>query len=61
MAFGKWKLPLKFVKTETGGGCSPGCHKPQYYDREVPGRKPAPPKPEAPKDAPGGAARGSQG
>lgn len=43
--FGKWKLPLKFVKTETGGGCSPGCHKMQPYDREVPGRKPVPPAP----------------
>jgi predicted CXXCH cytochrome family protein len=38
--FGKWSLPLRFVKTETGGGCSPGCHKPQYYDRKSPGKKP---------------------
>lgn len=38
--FGQWSLPLRFVKTETGGGCSPGCHKPQYYDRDQPGRKP---------------------
>jgi predicted CXXCH cytochrome family protein len=38
--FGKWNLPLKFVKTETGGGCSPGCHRPAFYDRESPGRKP---------------------
>ncbi len=38
--FGKWQLPLKFVKTDTGGGCSPGCHKPRYYDRKSPGRKP---------------------
>jgi predicted CXXCH cytochrome family protein len=44
VTFGKWKLPLKFVKTETGGGCTPGCHKAQSYDRESPGRKPAPPK-----------------
>jgi predicted CXXCH cytochrome family protein len=43
--FGKWSLPLKFVKTETGGGCSPGCHKPQYYDRNSPGRKPEARKP----------------
>jgi predicted CXXCH cytochrome family protein len=42
--FGKWNLPLKFVKTETGGGCTPGCHKPAVYDRESPGRKPAPSK-----------------
>jgi predicted CXXCH cytochrome family protein len=38
--FGKWNLPLRFVKTDTGGGCSPGCHKPQYYDRKTPGKKP---------------------
>lgn len=38
--FGKWTLPLRYVKTETGGGCSPGCHKPQYYDRKTPGKKP---------------------
>jgi predicted CXXCH cytochrome family protein len=45
--FGKWNLPLKFVKTETGGGCSPGCHRPAYYDRKVPGRKPEAQKPAA--------------
>jgi predicted CXXCH cytochrome family protein len=43
--FGKWRLPLKFVKTETGGGCSPGCHRPFTYDRRGAGRKPEPPKP----------------
>ncbi len=53
--FGKWSLPLKFVKTETGGGCSPGCHKPQYYDRQVPGRKPEAPKPAAAKPKPAAA------
>ncbi len=46
--FGKWSLPLKFVKTETGGGCSPGCHKPQVYDRKTPGKKPEAPRPAAP-------------
>lgn len=40
VAFGKWKLNLKFMKTETGGGCAPGCHKPLYYDRERAGRRP---------------------
>jgi len=40
--FGKWNLPLKFVKTENGGGCSPGCHKPYAYDRKNPA-KGAPP------------------
>jgi predicted CXXCH cytochrome family protein len=42
--FGKWSLPLKFVKTETGGSCSPGCHKMQSYDRKTPGKKPEPAK-----------------
>ena len=45
--FGKWSLPLKFVKTETGGSCSPGCHKAQNYDRKTPGKKPEAPKPAA--------------
>ncbi|MBZ5639132.1 MAG: cytochrome C [Acidobacteriia bacterium] len=38
--FGKWNLPLRFVKTATGGSCAPGCHRPQSYDRESPGKKP---------------------
>lgn len=46
--FGKWELPLKFVKTETGGGCSPGCHRPLWYDRKTPGKKPEPAKTAAP-------------
>jgi predicted CXXCH cytochrome family protein len=41
LAFGKWKMQLKFVKTETGGGCAPGCHRPLYYDRDSAGRKPS--------------------
>jgi len=45
VTFGKWDLPLKYVKTDTGGGCSPGCHKPQYYDRKTPGKKPEPADP----------------
>lgn len=32
--FGKWKLPVKFVKTDNGGGCEPGCHEAQKYDRQ---------------------------
>lgn len=31
--FGEWDIPLGFVKSETGGSCSPGCHKPFSYDR----------------------------
>ncbi len=41
--FGQWRLPLRFVKTATGGSCAPGCHKPQAYDREKPVQA-APPK-----------------
>ncbi len=44
VAFGTWSLPLKFAKTETGGSCAPGCHKPQSYDRQRPGKKPEAPK-----------------
>ncbi len=45
--FGKWSLPLKFVKTDTGGSCAPGCHKMQSYDRKNPGKKPEQAKPAA--------------
>ena len=31
--FGTWDLPVNFQKTETGGGCTPGCHKLKKYDR----------------------------
>jgi predicted CXXCH cytochrome family protein len=34
--FGNWRVPTRFVKTETGGSCSPGCHKTYDYDREEP-------------------------
>lgn len=34
--FGQWNLPLRFAATATGGGCSPGCHRPYQYDREKP-------------------------
>lgn len=37
--FGKWTLPIRFVPTATGGGCSPGCHRPLGYDREKAARK----------------------
>lgn len=32
--FGKWRMPLHFKKTATGGGCNPGCHSPRRYDRK---------------------------
>ena len=31
--FGSWALPVNFQKTETGGSCTPGCHKIKKYDR----------------------------
>lgn len=31
-----WMLPINFEKTETGGKCSPGCHKPKAYDHPGP-------------------------
>ena len=43
--FGKWDLPLKYTKTETGGSCAPGCHKKYNYDRKTPGKAPEPEKP----------------
>lgn len=45
--FGKWNMPIRFQKTDTGGGCAPGCHVPYQYDRvrpvtyaNTPGQKP---------------------
>ncbi len=46
--FGKWELPLKYTKTETGGSCAPGCHKRYNYDRKTPGKAPGPEKPKGP-------------
>jgi predicted CXXCH cytochrome family protein len=31
--FGTWELPVNYLKTETGGSCTPGCHKTKKYDR----------------------------
>ncbi len=28
-----WALPIGFRKTDTGGSCAPGCHKPMSYSR----------------------------
>lgn len=50
VSFGKWDLPINFVKTETGGRCSPGCHKPFNYDRKTPGKAPEPEKPKEKKE-----------
>ncbi len=34
--FGRWKIPINFVKTPTGGACTPGCHRLMKYDRKNP-------------------------
>lgn len=34
--FGDWNIPTRFIKTETGGSCSPGCHQTYDYDRDKP-------------------------
>jgi predicted CXXCH cytochrome family protein len=34
--FGDWRIPTRFIKTETGGSCSPGCHQTYEYDRDTP-------------------------
>jgi hypothetical protein len=34
--YGVWELPIGFVKRDSGGGCTPGCHLPMDYDREQP-------------------------
>jgi len=34
--YGVWNLPIQYKKTETGGGCQPGCHQPFNYDRQSP-------------------------
>jgi predicted CXXCH cytochrome family protein len=33
---GSWKLPVNFTKTQGGGSCVVGCHKPKTYDRVNP-------------------------
>lgn len=48
VAFGQWNMPINFVRSETGGSCGPGCHKPQSYDRaggfNIPAAAPEPPR-----------------
>jgi len=31
-----WELEIRFSKTNDGGSCAPGCHKPRTYDRTEP-------------------------
>lgn len=35
--FGNWQMPLNFKKTEWGGSCAPGCHRPYRYNRQTGG------------------------
>ncbi len=51
--YGQWMLPINFLPTETGGSCSPGCHKVATYTRTGgPEGIPPPPADDAPP-APG--------
>jgi len=34
--FGRWTMKVEYVKTDTGGGCTTGCHLPYKYDRVDP-------------------------
>jgi predicted CXXCH cytochrome family protein len=34
--YGNWNMPINFKRTETGGSCASGCHKPYAYDRNNP-------------------------
>ncbi len=31
--FGRWRIPIRYKKTDVGGTCVVGCHKPKSYDR----------------------------
>lgn len=44
---GNWPLPIKYEKSEHGGSCAAGCHKPWAYDREKAVEN-IPPKPKPP-------------
>ncbi|PKN12843.1 MAG: cytochrome C [Deltaproteobacteria bacterium HGW-Deltaproteobacteria-4] len=33
--FGGWNIPTRFQKTESGGSCASGCHRPLQYDRNA--------------------------
>ena len=48
--FGKWNLPLRYVKSDTGGSCAPGCHRKYSYDRKTPGKEVTPAKSKSGKD-----------
>ena len=33
--FGNWTMRMGFIKTPSGGGCAPGCHRVKEYDRKI--------------------------
>ncbi|PLX86904.1 MAG: cytochrome C [Desulfuromonas sp.] len=35
-SFGDWAIPTRYERTETGGSCTPGCHRTLQYDRNQP-------------------------
>ncbi|MCP4682023.1 MAG: cytochrome C [Desulfobacterales bacterium] len=35
--FGNWNIPIRFIKTDTGGKCTKSCHVAYSYDRVDPG------------------------
>jgi predicted CXXCH cytochrome family protein len=35
-SFGEWAIPTRYEQTETGGSCTPGCHRMYNYDRKQP-------------------------
>lgn len=38
--FGRWRIPIRYTLTRTGGTCVVGCHKPKSYDRINPVQNP---------------------
>lgn len=34
--FGRWRIPIQFQGSASGGSCQPGCHRAYRYDREAP-------------------------
>lgn len=37
--FGQWDMPINFIISENGGQCSPGCHAPASYQRNIRNKK----------------------
>ena len=50
--YGQWELPINYKKTDTGGSCSPGCHKELAYDRKAAVKDTAATEPKKPEVTP---------